>query len=161
MELQARIETLHPKKLIGKQMTMSLVGNKTAMLFQSFMSVRGEIKNTVGQDLYDVNIYDDQYFKNFSPHNEFIKWAAVEAHDFESVPAGMETITLPKGRYAVFVHKGLASEGHITYQNIFESWLPASDYSLDNRPHFFVLGKKYKHQDPTSEEEVWVPVKEK
>ena len=160
-ELQARIETLLPKKLIGKRMSMSLAGNKTAILFQSFAPVRQEIKNSVGQDLYDVNIYDDQYFKNFSPHNEFVKWVALEVYDFGSVPAGMETITIPTGRYAVFLHKGPASEGHITYQYIFQSWLPASDYILDDRPHFSILGTKYKQQAPESEEEIWIPVREK
>jgi len=32
---------------------------------------------------------------------------------------------------------------------------------LDNRPHFEVLGEKYKNGDPESEEEIWIPVKEK
>lgn len=159
--MKARIETLHPKKLIGKRMTMSLAANKTAMLFQGFMPARREIKNNIGKDLYDISVYDDQYFKNFSPHNEFVKWAAVEVSDFETIPAGLETFTLLTGRYAVFLHKGPASEGYITYQYIFDSWLPASGYVLDDRPHFSLLGEKYKHQDPASEEEIWVPVREK
>jgi AraC family transcriptional regulator len=37
--------------------------------------------------------------------------------------------------------------------------LPGSDYSLDSRAHFEILGKKYKHDDPNSEEEVWIPIK--
>lgn len=40
-----------------------------------------------------------------------------------------------------------------------KTWLPASDYNLDNRPHFEVLGEKYKNNDPTSEEEIWIPIK--
>jgi AraC family transcriptional regulator len=35
--------------------------------------------------------------------------------------------------------------------------LPGSEYFLDNRPHFEVLGDKYKNNDPTSEEEIWKP----
>lgn len=38
---------------------------------------------------------------------------------------------------------------------IFATWLPSSAYVLDNRPHFEVLGAKYKSNDPGSEEEIW------
>jgi AraC family transcriptional regulator len=142
-------------------MTTSLSANKAAILFQSFMPVRKEIKNAIGIDLYDVHVYDDEYFKNFSPHNEFVKWAAVEVSNFDTVPPGMETITIPGGQYAIFLHKGPASEGPVTYQHIFGSWLPTSAYTLDSRPHFSILGEKYKHHDPASEEEIWIPVREK
>jgi len=37
--------------------------------------------------------------------------------------------------------------------------LPNSDYELDNRPHFEILGKKYKNNSADSEEEIWIPVK--
>jgi AraC family transcriptional regulator len=44
---------------------------------------------------------------------------------------------------------------------IFMEWLPQSNYQLDNRPHFQILGEKYKHNQPDSEEEVWIPIKTK
>ena len=71
----------------------------------------------------------------------------------------MESIASPEGLYAVFVHKGPASEGPRTYQNIFATWLPNSDFILDNRPHFAIMGEKYKREDSDSEEELWIPVK--
>jgi AraC family transcriptional regulator len=55
----------------------------------------------------------------------------------------------------------MASEAPAFYQYIFNSWLPGSGYRLDNRPHFAVMGEKYKNDDPNSEEELCVPVKEK
>ena len=58
-----------------------------------------------------------------------------------------------------FLHRGPASEGMKTYQYIFQTWLPVSGYRLDDRPHFAVMGEKYKKEDPDSEEEIWVPVK--
>jgi hypothetical protein len=30
---------------------------------------------------------------------------------------------------------------------------------LDDRPHFEVLGSKYRNNDPESEEETWIPTK--
>jgi len=44
---------------------------------------------------------------------------------------------------------------------IMSQWLPNSKYILDHRPHFELLGAKYKNNSPDSEEEVWIPIKEK
>jgi AraC family transcriptional regulator len=39
--------------------------------------------------------------------------------------------------------------------------VPASNYDLDDRPHFEILGDKYKNGDPNSEEDIWIPIKPK
>jgi AraC family transcriptional regulator len=157
--MEPRIETLTEKKLIGKRLTMSLSDNKTRELWQSFMQRRKEIKNNIGTGLYSMQVFDPSYFKNFNPNTKFEKWATIEVTDFNTVPDVMETITLPSGLYAVFLHKGAASTGPKTFQYIFGTWLPGSDYVLDKRPHFEILGEKYKNEDPDSEEEIWIPVK--
>ena len=154
-----RIETVGERKLVGLRLTMSLSVNRTRELWQNFLQLRGEIKNQVGTDLYSIQLYDDLYFKTFSPHTTFDKLAAVEVKDFSHVPAGMVQFTLPSGLYAVFLHKGAASTGPATFNYIFSTWLPNSEYHLDNRPHFEVLGEKYKNDDPNSEEEIWIPLK--
>ena len=159
--MKPRIETLTEKKLIGKRMIMSFSDNKTFELWRSFMSRRKEIKNNIGTELYSIEVYAPLYFNNFNPNAEFEKWAAIEVADFETIPNEMETITLPDGLYAVFVHKGPASTGPKTYQYIFGTWLPNSDFLLDNRPHFARMGEKYKNEDPNSEEEIWIPIKAK
>jgi len=157
--MEPRIETLVEKKLIGKRIRMSLADNKRFQLWNSFMQQRKEIENTVSNNLYSVEVYDStDYFKNFSPHTEYDKWAAVEVSDVDAIPSGMETITIPCGLYAVFIHKGPASKGPETYQYIFGTWLPTSSHTLDHRPHFAVMGAKYKNEDSDSEEEIWVRV---
>ncbi|HSZ25782.1 MAG TPA: GyrI-like domain-containing protein, partial [Cytophagaceae bacterium] len=114
-----------------------------------------------GTNLYSMQLYEPLYFDNFNPENSFEKWAAIEVTDFRIVPHEMETIILQTGLYAVFMHKGAASEGIKTFQAIFSIWLPGSDYRIDNRPHFEVLGEKYKNEDPSSEEEIWIPIRPK
>ena len=47
------------------------------------------------------------------------------------------------------------------FQYIFTNWLPNSEYELDNRPHFEILGDKYINGSADSEEEIWIPVKYK
>jgi AraC family transcriptional regulator len=158
--LEPRIETLPEKKIVGKRIKMSFSNNKTRELWRSFMPVRREIKNIIGSELFSIEVYEPLYFNNFNPEKEFDKWAAVEVTDFEKVPDDMDTLILPRGLYAVFIHKGAAGKGPETYRYIFGTWLPASDFLLDDRPHFAVMGEKYKNDDPDSEEEVWIPVKE-
>jgi AraC family transcriptional regulator len=157
--MQPRIEKITEKKLVGKRLRMSLSENKTSELWRSFMQRRNEVRNAIGVDLFSLQVYDSLYFTEFNPNAEFEKWATVEVTDFDSVPDEMETFTLANGLYAVFVHKGATTTGPETFQYIFGTWLPNSGYTLDNRPHFEVLGEKYKNDDPDSEEEIWIPIK--
>lgn len=158
--MQPRIETLPEKKLVGKSMRMSLANNKTAVLWRSFMPQKKAIKNTVSSDLYSMQVYDKSSdFKNFNPQTEFTKCAMIETSHFEDIPENMETRILNGGLYAVFVHKGMAKDFPKTSQYIFGQWLPNSDYELDEREHFELLGAKYNPKDENSEEEVWIPIK--
>lgn len=158
--MQPRIEFLAEKKLIGARTRMSFSKNTTRELWRGFMPRRKEILYSTGRELFSVEVYDNVlFFENFNPEAEFEKWAAVEVSDLKHVPEGMETLLIPPGSYAVFIHKGPAGEGQKTYEYIFRTWLPASIYTLDNRPHFALMGEKYKNDDPDSEEEIWIPVK--
>ena len=81
------------------------------------------------------------------------------SRDFEQVPEGMETFILKGGLYAVFLYHGAASAAEGTFRDILGIWLPGSAYCLDDRPHFEILGEKYKNESPDSEEELWIPIK--
>ncbi len=157
-----RIEILPEKKLVGKRMKMSLSDDKTGDLWKSFMQRRNEIKNNLTADLFSMQVYDKSLnFENFNQDTVFEKWAAVEVTDFNNIPSGMASFTLSGGLYAVFLHRGAASTGPATFGYIFGTWLPNSEYSLDKRPHFEILGEKYKNEDPDSEEDIWIPIKRK
>jgi AraC family transcriptional regulator len=160
--MEPRIITIPEKKLVGKRIWMSLSANQTTELWQSFMPRRKEIRNKLNAELISIEVYDQSLdFKDFNPTTEFEKWAAVEVSAFEEIPEKMEILTLTGGLYAVFLYKGAASDFASTFRYIFGTWLPKSKYSLDNRPHFEVMGEKYKGNDPTSEEEIWIPIKPK
>ncbi|MBT8284771.1 MAG: GyrI-like domain-containing protein [Flavobacteriaceae bacterium] len=159
-KLHPRIEKSPLRKLIGLRQTMSVTHNKTGELWQQFMPRRREIQNRSTSDVISVNLYGKEYFTEFEPGNEFVKWAAAEVTAITDVPPEMSTLEIPSGLYAVFNYKGLSTDNSI-YQYIFGVWLPDSDYRLDHRPHYEILGEKYRNNDPNSEEEIWIPVKEK
>ncbi len=159
---EPRIQLSPLKKLTGLTISMSLSRNKTYDLWRSFMPRLKEIKSNLNTDLISMQIYKSvMNLTSFNMETEFIKWAAVEVSDFDFVPDKMETFILEEGLYAVFDYKGPANNFAETFLYIFETWLPNSDYQADNRPHFEVLGAKYKNNDPLSEEEVWIPIKKK
>ncbi len=158
--MEPRIERLTEKKLLGIRMTMSLAANKTGDLWRSFLPRRKEITNTVTRDLISMAVYAPTHFIDFHPANEFEKWAAVEVSNFDMVPDGMEAFVLAGGLYAVFHYTGSSTDTTI-FHYIFETWLPHSDYVLDVRPHFEILGEKYKNMDPNSEEDICIPIKPK
>jgi AraC family transcriptional regulator len=155
------IRVLQEKKLVGKRMVTSFTDNITEDLWRGFMPAREEIHNTVGTELYSIQVYTVSFFSNFNPDAEFEKWAAIEVRDFDRVPEGMESFILKGGLYAVFSYHGAASAAEGTFREILGIWLPKSDYILDDRPHLEILGEKYKNESPDSEEELWIPVRPK
>ena len=158
--MQPTIVHLKEKILIGCSIKMNFIENKTGKLWQNFMPRLKEIKNKIPADLFSVQLYNDDYnFNQFNPSAYFTKWAATEVLCIDDIPANMETLIIPQGLYAVFLHKGSHADNS-TFQYIFQTWLPTSEqYMLDARPHFELLGEKYKNGDPSSEEEIWIPVK--
>lgn len=160
INMQPRIEILSEKKLVGKSMKMTFASNRTGELWRSFLPRRKDVTNNLTSEMISMQVYNYSYFQNFDPNMEFEKWAAVEVTDFNTVPAELETYTLTTGLYAVFLHKG-SNNDNSTFEYIFTAWLPNSEFLIDDRPHFEILGDKYKNGDPSSEEEIWIPIKPK
>lgn len=157
-----KIIEIAEKKLIGFRILTSLEENKTKNLWQKFMPRKKEISNNLNDDFYSVQIYPKKYFKEFSLKKCFEKWAAIEVLDFKNLPNGMETLILPKGKYAVFIYKGRGEDFFETANYIFGTWIPNSKFELDKRPHFEIMGEKYLGpQNPNSEETIWIPIKNK
>jgi AraC family transcriptional regulator len=154
------IKNLEEKKLIGLNIKMSVSENRTGELWGTFGPRIKEIEHRITTDKISMQIYPPSYFKLFNPATEFQKWATVEVSDFKNIPPNMKSFVLEQGLYAVFNYKGSSSDTSV-FQYIFTKWLPDSNYMIDDRPHFEVLGSKYKNNDPSSEEEIWIPIKEK
>ncbi len=85
----------------------------------------------------------------------------MEVEDFTAMPEALEKFLLPGGIYAVFNYKGSSNDPTI-FEYIFGDWLPhSSEYVLDDRPHFEILGDKYRNNDPNSEELIYIPIQPK
>ncbi|WP_299252098.1 GyrI-like domain-containing protein [uncultured Cytophaga sp.] len=155
----SRIALLEEKQLVGISTQLSFSMNTTAELWKSFIP---KVKNefiTASPDLYSVEVYPDgNFFNSFDPQKMYTKWATIEVFSLKKKVEDIESLLIPKGIYAIFIHTGLASEGFKTYEYIFNTWLPSSIYVLDNRPHFAVMSDRYSNSRADSEEEIWIPI---
>lgn len=157
MNSTPRIEESKARKLIGVSCHMSILNDRTAELWSGFRPRVSEILYRVSPNFISLQNYSEDYFRHFDPNKPFEKWAVVEVSKVSQMPQGMQFFELPAGKYAVFEYKGASSDPRI-FLFIYDEWLPTSRYRLDPRPHFEVLGEKYKNNDPNSEEEIWVPI---
>lgn len=155
--ISPNIIALQTKYVVGFSQEMSLAENKTFELWQRFRAQSKEVVNRVSSDFISLQEYPQNYLQEFSPIKKFTKWACVEVSDARLIPDKMSSFIIPKGLYAVFNYVGTPADP-VIFQYIYGEWVPNSDYKLDDRPHFEVLGDKYKPNDPTSEEEIWIPI---
>lgn len=155
--MQPRIEVIENKMLIGMSLTMSVVNNRTGMLWGQFSPKIPHIPKRTDNNRISLQLYPTHYFNQFNPMTEFEKWACVEVSGAPEIPEGLQQLVLTGGMYAVFEYKGSSNDPAI-FQYIYAEWLPNSEYALDNRPHFEVLGKNYRNNDPNSEEDIWIPI---
>ena len=151
-----QIEMIGERKLVGIRIAMSFSNNRTAQLWRTFMPRKREIKHVSSLDLVSMQLYPSGF--DFDTNTYFEKWAAIEVTEHSNVPVEMEISTIPSGLYAIFHYQGLSTDTSI-FQYIFMEWLPASGYVLDDRPHFELLGAKYKNNDPNSQEDIFIPIK--
>lgn len=159
--MEPTIETVPPKRLVGIRLRMSLEKNRTAELWQNFMPRRGEISNRTDSSYISMQVHDSVGTNQFSPAKKFEKWVAVEVFTHGRIPDGMESYRLSGGEYAVFHHKGPASDAPQVFQHIFDVWLPGSEFELDSREHFELLPENYSPIDPDAEEDIYIPIRPK
>jgi AraC family transcriptional regulator len=158
--MEPRILTMERKIIIGNHRRMSMRHEGTVDLWRSFMPRRNEILNPSTAELICAQVYDHEFdFRQSTLETRFDKWAGREVVSADHVPSGMEVLEIPSGLYAVFHYVGRPVDCEDFFYNIYFKWLPESGYERDDRPHFEVLGEKYKNDDPSSEEDVYVPIR--
>lgn len=151
------------KKLVGISISGKISFDDTKAMWQKFMSQRELIENRVAGKLYSMQCYPDGFkMDDFTEDTHFERRAAVEVSAFGAKPDDFKNFELAGGLYAKFIHKGPVREFVESSNYIFKTWLPQSQYTVDDRAHFEVLGDKYLGPEhPDSEEEIYIPVRKK
>lgn len=156
--MQPEIRILPETHLVGLHTQTSLVADKTRELWQKFIPQLPKITAWNGQHFFSMQKYPAN-FASFTPQTVIEKWAAVPVRNLDDIPAGLTGYTLQSGKYAVFLYQGTPADFPKTWRIIFHEWLPASEYELDQRAHFEIMGRDYRPDDPNAQEEIWVPIR--
>ncbi len=161
--MKPRFEDIKERKLVGMRIAAAISFDDTALLWKKFVAHQGEIKHKMDSGYYSLQVYpENMKMEDFTESTTFERWAAVEVNRYEDIPDKMEKKLLAGGKYAVFTHIGPVKTFVETSNFIYSEWLPNSKFELDARAHFERLGEKfYGPEHPESEEEIWVPVRNK
>ena len=157
--MNPEILEIEEKKFVGICLTMNLLNDQTPKLWKNFRLLQNHIPHIQNKELVSLQVYPQNYFSSFDPAANFQKWALAEVESINNLPENLNSFIIPAGLYAVFHYRGSSATANDFFRYIFTEWMPNSKYELDDRPHFEVLGEKYKNNDPASEEEVFIPIK--
>lgn len=165
-EKPAPTEKLAPPRLVNRE-PMLLTGLREAMcenfadeipqLWQKFGGMLELISHKVDHNCYGLCMKEAQD----SP--ELYYMACCEVSDFVDLPAALSPVILPSHCYAVFQHTDSVIHISETIGEIFDHWLPHSDYELVQQSahclhHLEKYGEQFNPETGLGGVEIWVPV---
>lgn len=146
-------------KLVGIKQRISMGNNTIPQLWEGFNKRYTEIKNIVG-NMVCYGIAD-----NMDKENNFDETVASEVLNFNEIPEGMISKTIPSKKYLVFTHKGkIVDENGVmslekTYDEIYRKTLPILDFEIDNSFNFELYDERFSHDSDKSEFDIYIPLK--
>jgi len=129
-------------------------------LWNKLHKTKHKIKNRLDLNfVVGVNDYTgDNIYKE--EHPSFDYYAAVEVNKPEDIAPDMSVLTLPAGKYVVFIYRGKAKDSMQPVMDyIYKEWFPQSNCQLNERVRmdFIRYGEKVDEKGDCRIE-VWVPV---
>jgi AraC family transcriptional regulator len=85
--------------------------------------------------------------------------AGSEVEKGSPLPSGMELVTIPSGRYAVFTHRGRLESLPHTYNYIHGAWFPRCRATLRDALDFELYDERFKPESDDSELDIYIPVR--
>jgi AraC family transcriptional regulator len=122
-------------------------------LWQRFIVRAREIPDAVPGVHYGVGV-DDR--RDGEPG--FLYTAGAGVASVGELPVGMNAVTVPAGRYAVFTHRGPVTHLAKTIVAVWNHWLPKSGHKARSAPDFERYDARFKMNSPDSEVDLYVPV---
>ncbi len=139
---------------LGKDCSFS-EPNTIGALWDDFSRQKHRIKPSHDTAGYGV-CYGAKEKETFA--EKFHYTAAIGISDDAPVPEGMEKIHISAHEYAVFTHKGRATDMQKTNDFIWKTWLPQSGLELADAPDFEVYGSRWDKKTSSGEVKIFVPI---
>jgi AraC family transcriptional regulator len=135
--------------VVGLRITAKPKSPEIPKLWDAFVSRMGELKN--------VSEPYASYGVMAGAGDDLDYMAGNPVSDIARLPAGMERWDIPETTYAVFETRLPKIEE--TFDYIFGTWLPASNYQHDAEPVLERYGETFRPDNPVVS--IYVPVKKK
>ncbi len=103
--------------------------------------------------------YQMQYWFPDQDPNFFYFFISVEVNKIDELPVQFTSKIIPEQSYLRFKHRGLANTVGFTYEYIYNTFLPQTEYKLPHLYNFEFYGDEYKgpyNEDSISE--VYIPI---
>lgn len=102
-----------------------------------------------GACFHDLDMRNNEIFEYY---------AGIESEYSIKVPHDFKTIDIPENDYAVFTHRGPVDRIESTYNQIYRSWLPFSEYLPTMDLDILVLDSRFLGRDEKNEMDILIPV---
>lgn len=129
-------------------------------LWHKLHEEKSSIKNRLDLDfVVGINDYSsDSIFKDEQPAFEY--YAAVEVSKPDEISSDMSVLTLPAGKYVIFIYRGKSEDSMQPVMDyIYKEWFPQSNCQLNDKARldFIRYGEKTDEKG-NSRIEVWIPI---
>ncbi len=115
--------------------------------------------DSIPNQITPVRYYQFSFWPENSAMDGFFVMPSVEVTSLQEIPSILVGKTVPTARYLRFIHHGLSHLVGQTYQFIYQTYLPQSNYQLTKPYNFEFYGAGYKGADnPDSESEIYIPI---
>lgn len=137
--------------LYGISVSGSLLNMPIKTLWQNY---KAQWQGERPKSLINLQRYPTGYHKAFNPATPYEQWAGTFNQSAIDQPS---TLAVPSGKYLKLLRRGNPNDGRV-FEYLFTQLLPAKGYTVDDRPHFEVLGENYSQMAEIAEEEIWIPI---
>lgn len=121
-----------------------------------FNKRKSEIKNRLGKTSFGIAKSEGKY----NTENMMRYLAVVEVSEYEDIPEGFSTYTIPKTTYAAFENKGLGNTTVHTITYIYGTWLPQSKFKRSAGDDMEIFDSRFDLNDENSVSKYLIPVQE-
>jgi AraC family transcriptional regulator len=135
-----------------------LVKDDTSIITELWEKLNYEIES-ISNWLQPEKRYGVSFFPLSWELQGFFHMVSVEVDSLDSIPPVLVGKKIPALKYAKFVHKGLSKDVGMTFDYIYQTWLPKSGSSIAAPLEIEFYGERYKGaDDPDSESEILIPI---
>jgi AraC family transcriptional regulator len=124
-------------------------------LWAQFPHDLSSIKNRlIPEKFYQVTFWPNRY-----DLNGYFLMCSVAVADLQNINVNLVGKEIPSAKYLRFIHRGCSSQVGLTYQYIYETWLPKSDYRLSLPYNLEYYGENFLGPNrEDSESEIYIPI---